>query len=495
MHALELRGVRKEYAGVEVLHGVDLDAEAGQVTAIAGANGAGKTTLIKILSGALTPEAGEVRLDGEVVRLDNPRVAHRLGIRTVYQELSLVPHLSVAENLLLGELLGGRGLIDWRAAHARARDVLERVGFEHIDTRRPVSQLSVARQQMVEIAKALVTQPRVLILDEPSAVLAGDDLDRVFAVIRSLRDEGAVVIYISHRLEEVMEIADQITVIRDGTVAATTTPEATDLDELVRLMAGRRVERIYPDRDRTPGPALLEVERLERDGAFTNVSFSLSQGEILGIFGLVGSGRTEVARCLFGADAATSALIRIEGRPVALRTPAEAIAAGIAMVTEDRARDGLIPGLTVRDNALLASMRSARRYGLLDRRRAAGLVSAQVRELDIKPPKPELLARHLSGGNQQKLVLAKWLLTNPRLLILDEPTRGVDMATRVELYRMFDALTRDGIGVLLISSDLTEVLGATDRVLVMRNGALAGEFRTADTDEEELLACSVGVAA
>ena len=495
MALLELQGVRKAYGGVEVLGGVDLVAGAGEVLAIAGANGAGKTTLIKVLSGAVDLDGGEVRVDGSPVRLRAPRDAHALGIRTVYQELSLVPHLSVAENLLLGDLPTSRRLIDWRAVHARAEDLLERAGFGGLDVRQPASRLSVARQQMVEIAKALARAPRILILDEPSAVLAGDDLERVFKLIRSLRERGTLVIYISHRLEEVMQIADRITVIRDGCVVDTVTPEATDPNELVRMMAGRRLERVYPDRAARGAGTLLDVSGLSREGAFEDVSFSVGHGEIVGVFGLVGSGRTEVARCLFGADEPTAGRLRIDGRDVRLRSPQDAIQAGVAFVTEDRARDGLVLKLPMRDNALLASMRTARRYGLLDRGREDGIVDAQVKRLDIRPPRPDILARHLSGGNQQKVVLAKWLLTEPRLLILDEPTRGVDMATRVELYRMFAQLTADGIGLLLISSDLNEVLGVSDRILVMRDGRLEGEFPSSEASEEQVLACAVGVAA
>jgi ABC-type sugar transport system ATPase subunit len=348
---------------------------------------------------------------------------------------------------------------------------------------------------MVEIAKALSSEPRILILDEPSAVLAGDDLAQVFSLIRSLRERGTLVIYISHRLEEVMGIADRITVIRDGLVVDTVSPEETDPNELVRLMAGTRLERIYPDRGVARGKELLRVAGLSREGEFEDVSFSVGQGEIVGMFGLVGSGRTEVARCLFGAVEADEGELLVEGSEVRLRSPHDAIEAGIGFVTEDRARDGLVMEMSVADNTLLASMRTARRFGLLDPGRRREIVDAQVKQLDIRPPRPDMLARHLSGGNQQRVVLAKWLLTEPRLLILDEPTRGVDMATRVELYRMFAELTADDLGLLLISSDLTEVLGATDRILVMRDGRLAGEFQSAATDEEEILACAVGVAA
>jgi ribose transport system ATP-binding protein len=348
---------------------------------------------------------------------------------------------------------------------------------------------------MVEIAKALSGEPRILILDEPSAVLAGDDLEQVFTLIRSLSERETLVIYISHRLEEVLEIADRITVLRDGAVVETVLPEATDPNELVRLMAGTRLERIYPDREQAVREELVQVRGFTREGDFEDVSFGIGRGEIVGMFGLVGSGRTELARGLFGAEPVDEGELRVEGEEVRLRSPEDAIEAGIAFVTEDRARDGLVLKLPMRENALLASMGAARRFGLLAPGREREIVAEKIAQFDIRPPRPEILASHLSGGNQQKLVLAKWLLTEPRLLILDEPTRGVDMATRVELYRMFDELTSRGLGLLVISSDLTEVLGISDRILVMRDGRLQGEFRAADTDEEELLGCAVGVAA
>ena len=492
---LELEGVRKCYSGVEVLHGIDLSAGAGEVVAIAGANGAGKSTLIRILSGAVGRDAGEIRIAGEPVALANPRAAQELGVRTVHQELSLVPQLSVTENVLLGRLPTAGGLVDWNAAHEAARRLLERCGFGDVDVREQAGRLSVARCQMVEVAKAMAAEPRILILDEPSAVLAGEDLERLFALIRSLREAGGLVLYVSHRLDELMEIADRIVVIKDGAVVASLTPAETSEEEIVRLMAGRRVEQIYPDRRPAPERELLAVESLSRERAFEDVSLSVRAGEVVGLFGLVGSGRTELAECLFGAAAATSGTIRLEGNVLRLRSPGDAIAAGVALVTEDRKRTGLVLDLSVRDNASLTTMRRATRRGLIDRRRQAKQVADFVERLDIRPRGLERPVRQLSGGNQQKVVLAKWLMTGPKLLILDEPTRGVDVATRVDLYRMIDELTRAGLGVLLISSDLSEVLGATDRVLVMHDGRIAAELRSAETDEEQLLAHSMGIAA
>jgi ABC-type sugar transport system ATPase subunit len=490
---LSLRGVRKSYAGVEVLHGVDLEAHGGEVLAIVGANGAGKSTLIKILCGAVKRDGGEIEVAGRREPLGNPHAAQALGIRTVHQELSLVPDLSVTENVLLGDLPTAKGLVDWAAAHARARALLGRTGFSGIDVRTHARRLSVARQQMVEIAKAMASEPKILILDEPSAVLAGDDLDQLFALIRALRADGVLVVYVSHRLEEVMAIADRVTVMRDGMITATTTPGETSESELVRLMAGRGLDQIYPRRRTAPGAELLSTHGLCRDGVFSEVDLAVHAGEVVGMFGLVGSGRSEVAEVLFGAAPRTSGVIVLGGKPMRLRSPKEAIDAGIALVTEDRKSTGLVLDLSVRDNVSLATMRTFRRRGLIDRARQARSVADMTAQLDVRPPGIDRPVKHLSGGNQQKVVLSKWLLSKPKVLILDEPTRGVDVAARVDLYRMVDELTRAGLGVLMISSDLTEVLGMSDRVLVMHEGRIAADLRAQDTNEEEVLAYSIGV--
>ncbi|GAA3744280.1 sugar ABC transporter ATP-binding protein [Plantactinospora mayteni] len=502
-NALELRGVRKEFGGVPVLHGVDLVGRPGEVVAVVGANGAGKSTLIKILAGALPMSGGELRLDGARIELTSPHDAHEHGIRTVYQELTLVPELTVTENLLLGNFPRRRtGLIDWPAAHARAGKLLAEIGFGAVRPRAIAGRLTVARQQMVEIAKALVSEPRVLVLDEPSAVLAGTDLDSLFGLIRRLRDRGTLVIYVSHRLAEVLDLASSIVVVKDGRVVATTEPARTSEDELIRLMAGRRLERIYPDRRSGFGEPRLRVSGLSRPGEFTDVSFTVRAGEIVGMFGLVGSGRSELARCVFGAEPAATGEVRValdpgstvrKGRRPTFRSPAEAIAAGLALVTEDRKRTGLVPELTVRDNIGLTTLYATTRAGLLDVPRHRRAVDDLIARLDIRPAHCATMpVVRLSGGNQQKAVLAKWLLAGPRVLILDEPTRGVDMATRMSIYRMVDDLAREGLAVLLISSDLTEVLGATDRVLVMREGRITAELDADRSTEDEVLGHSIG---
>ncbi|WP_436760940.1 sugar ABC transporter ATP-binding protein [Streptosporangium sp. V21-05] len=565
--SLELRGVRKDYGGVEVLHGVDLVGHPGEVLAVVGANGAGKSTLIRILAGAQPMSAGEMWMDGERVELRSPHDAHARGIRTVYQELTLVPQLSVTENLLMGHFPRKRGgLIDWAAAHARAGELLESIGFGAIDPRTVAGSMTVARQQMVEIAKALVDEPRVLVLDEPSAVLAGSDLESLFALIRRLRERGVLVVYVSHRLAEVLELATSIVVIKDGRIVETTEPARTGENELIRLMAGRRLEQIYPDRRAGHGEVRLSVSGLTRGGEFEDVSFSVRSGEIVGLFGLVGSGRSELARCVFGAEPASAGQVRIRsgsdsgagagagpasasadsergrsdagpaartgagpaartgagpaartgagpaartsadspspgrarGRSgvVGFRTPAEAIAAGLALVTEDRKRTGLVLGMSVLDNITLTTLYSATRGPLIDTGLRRRNVTDMIDRLGIQPPGcASMPVVNLSGGNQQKAVLAKWLLAEPRVLILDEPTRGVDMAARVDIYRMIDDLARQGLAVLLISSDLTEVLGATDRVLVMNQGRITGDLRSDQTTEDEILAHSIGLTA
>ncbi|MFD5898503.1 sugar ABC transporter ATP-binding protein [Streptomyces sp. NPDC060366] len=498
---LRMSGVHKSYGPTRVLHGVDLTGRAGEVLAVVGANGAGKSTLIKILAGAERMSAGELRLDGVKVELRSPHDAHTHGIRTVHQELTLVPELSVTENLLMGHFprrLGG--LIDWKAAHRRARALLEGIGYGAIDPRTRAGRLTVARQQMVEIAKALVSEggePKVLVLDEPSAVLAGSDLEALFALIRRLQERGVLIVYVSHRLAEVTELATSIVVIKDGRVVAETTPDNTDENELIRLMAGRPAGQLYPARRPTGGDTLLDVSGLGRTGEFGDVSFSLRAGEITGLFGLVGSGRSELARCVFGAEPARTGTVRAPGSDaVRFRSPREAIAAGLALVTEDRKRTGLVLGLSTADNIGLTTLRTTTRGPLLDTAGRRRDVVSMVDRLDIRPAhSAKLPVRTLSGGNQQKAVLAKWLLTGPRVLLLDEPTRGVDMATRAEIYRMLDGLARDGMAILLISSDLTEVLGATDRVLVMHEGRIAAELPSEGTTEDTVLAHAIGHAA
>ncbi|HEX8992670.1 MAG TPA: sugar ABC transporter ATP-binding protein [Anaerolineales bacterium] len=492
---LVMRGIRKSFDGTQALKGVDFSARRGEVHAIVGENGAGKSTLMKILAGALHRDAGEILVDGHPAALRSPISAHRLGIRAVYQEFSLVRHLSITENILLGQMPTGRPkwIVDWKRAHQLAEKKLLDIGFTGLDVRSLVSSLSVSHQQMVEIAKAAVTKPRIWILDEPSAVLSQEELSRLFALIQRLKEESSLILYISHRLEEVFRIADRITVLKDGELVGTVRPQDTDENQLIKMMVGRTLGEFYPKRRNRPGAEILSVKRLRRQGSFSDISFGLSRGEIVGLFGLVGSGRTQVARCIFGADHIHGGEIRVDGRPVQPKSPRDAVQAGIALLTEDRKRDGLVMSCSIRDNASLAILRQVSRWIVLDTPRRDELVQNEVRKLSVHPEDIGRLARQLSGGNQQKVVLAKWLLSHARILILDEPTRGVDVATKVEIYRIISDLAEQGVGILIISSELPEILGMSDRAIVMREGHLVGEFDSAQASEEGLLACAAGV--
>lgn len=493
---LVMRGIRKSFDGTQALKGVDFSARRGEVHAIVGENGAGKSTLMKILAGALQRDAGEILLDGKPAVIRSPFSAHRLGIRAVYQEFSLVRNLSITENILLGQLPTRtvRWLVNWNAAHRLAEDKLAEIGFTGLDVRTQVSKLSVSHQQMVEIAKAAVTQPRIWILDEPSAVLSQEELRRLFELIRRLKEASALIVYISHRLDEVFKVADRITVLKDGELIGTVRPQETSEGQLIKMMVGRTLGEFYPERLNKPGGELLVVKALGRERSFSNISLTLRRGEILGLFGLVGSGRTQVARCIFGADRFSHGEIRLNGQLLRPRSPRDAVQAGIALVTEDRKRDGLVMSCSIRDNASLAILRQVSRWGVLNVRQRDARVASEVRELSIHPAQIGRLVRQLSGGNQQKVVLAKWLLAQAQVLMLDEPTRGVDVATKVEIYRIISDLAQRGVGILIISSELPEILGMSDRAVVMREGRVVGEFQTAQASEEGLLACAAGVA-
>jgi ABC-type sugar transport system ATPase subunit len=480
MPHLEVSRIRKSFDGNPAIREISFSVAPGRVLALVGENGAGKSTLMRILSGALAPDGGDVQLDRQRVNIARPADALTLGIRIVHQELSLLPHLSVAENMLLGRL-PTRGLpfqVDWKETNRIAARTLAEFGFSDMEPRVLVRTLSVARQQVVEIAKALVTHPRILILDEPTAVLSAAETSRLFAKVRDLAAGGTTVLYISHRLEEIFEIADEVVVLKDGQSVLHGDVDSLSQAQLIEAMVGRPLAAIYPERNRRPGRVVLEVEALTGAGAFEDVGFSVHAGEIVGMFGLVGSGRTEVAKAIFGAAPAARGRLRLDGAPVAFATPSRAVAAGIALITEDRKGDGLALDASVADNTILASYARAARAGIIDRKARRRLVADKIDELSVRLRDIDQPTRLLSGGNQQKVVLAKWLLVEgTRLYIFDEPTRGVDIATKVEIYRMIADLAAAGAAVLLISSEMPEVLGLSDRLLIMREGRLVAELR------------------
>ena len=407
----------------------------------------------------------------------------------------MIPHITVAENILIGQMPTRRlkWWVNWNLAYRKAEEILNGIGFTGINVRMTLSRLSVSQQQMVEIAKAVAEKPRILILDEPSAVLSRQELKRLFDLIQMLKKQSTLILYISHRLDEIFEVADRITVLKDGQLVGTVLSKEVNENQLIKMMVGRDLKEIYPHRRSKPDEEIFSVRGLSQEDSFSNISFSLARGEILGFFGLVGSGRTQIARCIFGAEQPTSGEIWLEGKVVKPKSPRAAVRAGLSLLTEDRKRDGLVMSCSIRDNISLATMKQMSRLGFLNRRLQGNQVQSKVQELNINPPQIERLVRTLSGGNQQKVVLAKWLLSQSKVLILDEPTRGVDVATKVEIYHIIGDLADKGIGIIFISSELPEILGMSDRVLVMREGRLVGEFAKADYGEESLLAAAAGV--
>jgi ABC-type sugar transport system ATPase subunit len=497
MQSLSVAGIGKSYDGNAALRDVSFHVERGTVLAVCGENGAGKSTLMKILSGATRPDTGAVRIDGTDVAFGDPRDAIDRGIAIVHQELSLLPHLSVAENILLGKAPHRRlrWQIDWAEMNRIAAATLRDFGITTIDVRRKVSDLSVSVQQVVEIAKALAGRPEVLILDEPTAVLSAVEADLLFRAIRRLAGNDTIILYISHRLEEIFEISDRVLVLKDGAKVAEAATSTLDHDGLIRAMVGRALTAIYPTRKAKAGEVRLECRHLGKPPVFRDVSFALRAGVIVGMFGLVGSGRTDVARALFGAAPAARGEIHIGGRAQRIASPRDALRAGIALVTEDRKRDGLALDLDLIDNGGLATMGDVARFGVLDRRRRNALVRAKLDALAVRPQGTARPVRQLSGGNQQKVVLVKWLLVRgTRVFIFDEPTRGVDIATKVEIYRMMAELADAGMAVLLISSELPEILGMSDRILVMRAGALVADLDRAELSMETVFTHAAGIA-
>ncbi|PFG39604.1 ribose transport system ATP-binding protein [Georgenia soli] len=486
---LRVENLVKEFPGVVALGGVSFDLHAGEVHVLLGENGAGKSTLIKCLAGVYQPDGGTIVVDGERVHISSAAHAEQLGIATIHQEFNIVPQLSVAENVLLGRPPRRFGMVDRRRMHTLARAALDRVGLD-VDLRRPVSTLGVARQQLVEIAKALSLDARVLILDEPTAALTDAEVDRLLELMAELRDKGVGMVFISHHLEEIQRIGDRVTVLRDGQSVGTV-PATTGTDELVRMMVGRSIEAQYPRQQPPVGEELLRVENLTSKGHFEDVSLSVRAGEVVGLAGLVGAGRTEVLRAIFGADAYDSGTVTVRGRTVPGHDVHAAIGAGLGLVPEDRKAQGLVLGASVEENLGLAILRSATRAGLVDRARLRDQARTSVKNLRIRTPSTRATVKNLSGGNQQKVVMGKWLAADPAVLLLDEPTRGVDVGAKVEIYQLVNELTASGRGVLLVSSELPEVLGMCDRILVMAQGRLVGELTREEATQDAVMALAV----
>jgi len=488
---LQMRHIRKTFPGVVALDDVDFDLRRGEVHILLGENGAGKSTLMKILSGAYQKSAGQIVFDGQDVEIKNPKHAQTLGISTVYQEFNLIPHLSAGENIFLGREPHRLGLIDQRAIFQAATRVLEGLGLT-LDPRKLIKELKVAEQQMVEVAKALSLDARILIMDEPTAALTEHEIKELFAAIRNLRDKGVSIVYISHRMEELFEIGNRVTVLRDGRTVGTYDVGEMSKTELIRVMVNRELTELFPKERANLGPEVLRVEKVSTHDGLQDISFSLRKGEVLGIAGLMGAGRTELARAIFGLDKLASRSISINGSPQRIGSPRAAINSGIGFLTEDRKSQGLVLPLSVKENLCLASVDKFSRWGLMNAQQEQQAADRYVKDLRIKTPSLNQKVVYLSGGNQQKVVLSKWLCCKSEVFIFDEPTRGVDVGAKAEIYQLMNKLTASGVAIIMISSEMLEVLGMSDRILVMREGRITGEFSAAEATQERILQCALG---
>ena len=493
-YVLEAQGIGKHFVGVQALDGVSFGLRRGAVHAVVGENGAGKSTLMKILSGVYRADAGRILLDGEVVKFADPREAERAGIAIIYQELNLVPALSVAENIFLGREPTRFGFVDRRKLEHETDALLDRLGHQ-LEARRTVESLKVSDQQVVEIAKALSLDARVLIMDEPTTALAADDVERLFSIIRTLVGAGVSVVYISHKMDELFRIADEFTVLRDGKMIGHRAANETTPNDLVRMMVGREISYARMGVDGRSDEELLRVENLSSHDLdatgrrrLSGISFGLRAGETLGVAGLMGAGRTELLESLFGVHKTTNETrITLNGKPRTIDDPRRAIKAGIAFVSEDRKAQGLVLDMSVRDNITLARLERFTRSGFVQEQREEQAADEYVQRLSIKTPGTHTATMNLSGGNQQKVVLAKWLLTSPKVLLLDEPTKGIDVKGKTEIYRLIEELATSGLGIILVSSELPELLALGDRIIVLREGTIAGTLERSEATEERII--------
>ena len=494
---LRMEKISKSFPGVQALQAVDFEARRGEVVALVGENGAGKSTLMKILSGAYSKDEGRIFLGGEKVEIKSPYHAQELGIAIIYQEFNLTPNQSAAANIFLGQepLHGGIGrflkLVDRRQMEEEAEEHLAKVGA-HIPPSQKIHRLSVAQQQMVEIAKALAVESRIIIMDEPTSALGEDETEALFQVIETLKEQAITVIFITHRLEEVMEIADRVIVLRDGERVGSLPIEEATPDKIIHLMVGRELTDMFSKEETEIGPPLLEVKNLTRQGVVEGVSFTLRRREILGVAGLVGAGRTEMARLLFGADEKDAGEIYLDGKRIEIDSPVDAVLAGMGLVPEDRGNQGLVLNMSVLRNIVLPTLREYTQAGWVERRALRETAGTYVEKLNIRTPHLQQKAKYLSGGNQQKVVLAKWLASEPKVLIMDEPTRGIDVGAKAEVHALMSELAQTGMGIIMISSELPEILGMSDRILVMSEGRAVALLDREEATQEIIMAYASG---
>lgn len=491
---LRLENICKGFSGIPVLKNIDLEIKAGEVHVLLGENGAGKSTIIKIMTGSYIKDEGEMYWEGKKVNIQNPSDAMKLGIATIYQELNLIPELPVYENIFLGRELKRNGkysFLNKKEMIRRSKEYLKRLGQE-ISPEALVSSLGVGQQQLVEIAKALTIDTKLIIMDEPTSSLSGSEAQQLLKTILELRKQGIAIVYISHRLEELKQIGDRITILRDGNAIDTLEVKETSTDKMVQLMVGRKLKDKFPKESFQLGEEGLRVENLRLKGAKNNVSFTAYQGQILGISGLVGAGRTEVARGIFGVDPVESGKVFVFGKEVKIKSPKDAIQAGLAFITENRKTEGLILDESLKNNMSIASLKNYKKGPFIQWEQIKKSSENYIRELQIRPSNTEKHARNLSGGNQQKVVIAKWLATQAKIFIFDEPTRGIDVGAKVEVYRLINSLVSDGAVVIIISSELPEILGICDRVLVMNDGEITADLLKEEVNQEVIMKAATG---
>jgi ribose transport system ATP-binding protein len=488
---LRMEQISKSFPGVKALDYVNISLNHSELLALLGENGAGKSTLMKILAGVNQPDSGTIFMDGEKVRFETPKDSQRQGISIIYQEFNLIPHISIAENIFLGrEPRKLVGVIDWKQLDRQTKALLKKVGLEHLSTRELISNLSVAEQQLIEITKALSYASKIIIMDEPTAALNDEDTRKLFSIIKDLKKEGLGIIYITHRLEEIEQIADSVSVLRDGKYIGSLAKGEFNHEKIVNMMVGRDVHDLFPKRQAIPTDVVMQVKNLSLDSKLENISFDIKQGEIIGVAGLLGSGRTDLSKALFGLYKKITGEVIVKSKHI--KTPKDAIDAGIALVTDDRKQEGLVLGLSVSDNLLLPSLRKISKNGILHKVVQTKIVNKWINELKIKVANSNVEVNTLSGGNQQKVVLAKWLQMNPKLLILNEPTRGIDIGAKQEIYQLISRLSEQGIAILMISSEMPELLGLSDRVLVMKNGKIVKELLKKEVTQEKIFLYASG---
>ena len=485
-----MKGISKSFGPVRVLDGVDFSVAGGEIHALVGENGAGKSTLMKIMSGAYTTDGGSILIDGEAVTIRSTRDAEALGIAIIHQELNMIPQLSVMDNLFLGREPNHFGVIERGRMHEDAASWLSKVGASRIDVNRNAETLSIGLQQLVEIAKTLSLNTRVLIMDEPTASLTDREIDTLFGIMRDLRSRGVGIVYVSHRMEEIFKICDKVSVLRDGHFIAERAVAETGFDEIVKMMVGRELKERFPKRESPPGAVRFKVEDLADEGHVSGIHFEVRAGEVLGIAGLIGSGRSEILNTLFGVNRRTAGQVLLDDKSLSIKRPADAIAAGIGFVTEDRKSQGLVLGLSLRENTMLAHLEKYAPWGIVNRKAEKTAVKKLMDELQIRARDSKLEVKSLSGGNQQKVVFAKWLVEPPKVLLLDEPTRGVDVGGKAEIYHTINRLAAAGTAIVMVSSELPEVLAMSDRILVMREGRQAAMFDAKAVSQEQIMAAA-----